>query len=198
MSGVSTIKIYSYITSICSIPYLEHVSRVPVLSSSAFSILFLVKYLCVGRILLRLFVGLWYFKVVLLCVIVCGICICILCSFDVECFEYCVMFCIDLSNCGSNRKPQLSTNNTYVLHQLHTSQERCAQLNIWSLKYLRNVWLQKWHTITMRGFLEPDQATKLKLYRPWPAYQRITNMKIITGKTGREQIDTKEEIITME
>ena len=26
----------------------------------------------------------------------CGICFCILCIFDVECFEYCVMFCIDL------------------------------------------------------------------------------------------------------
>ena len=32
------------------------------------------------------------------CIIVCdcGICFCILCIFDVECFEYCVMFCIDL------------------------------------------------------------------------------------------------------
>ena len=67
--------------------YLEHVSRVPVLSSSAFAILFLVQYLCVGFwMLLRWFVGLWYFKVVLLCVVV--VYVFEFCVFSMfECFE---------------------------------------------------------------------------------------------------------------
>ena len=96
-------------------PYLEHVSGSYVLPSSAFLILHLVKYLCVGWLLLLWFpVGLWYLKLVLSCVIV--VYILVFCEFSmlsalkivsyfvfvqvISCFVFYVCIFVNFSKCS--------------------------------------------------------------------------------------------------
>ena len=72
-------------------PYLEHVLGPLVFPSSALLILNLVEYLCAGWLLLRLLIAFFFLNIVII-VCDCGVYISILCIFDVECFENCIMF----------------------------------------------------------------------------------------------------------